>query len=140
MRILLALDGSEFSLKAAQYIVAHRDAFRRKLQPTLLYVDAPFVERAETVYGRGGVEREHEQNAQAAFAGAIAVLEGAGVRYETRMLVGDPGLAIAGHARDGGYDMIVMGSHGHGALSGLVLGSAVTKVLAACKVPVLVVR
>jgi nucleotide-binding universal stress UspA family protein len=36
--------------------------------------------------------------------------------------------------------MIVMGSHGHGALSGLVLGSVVTKVLAACKVPVLVVR
>ena len=33
-----------------------------------------------------------------------------------------------------------MGSHGHGALSSLVMGSVTTKVLAHCKVPVLLVR
>jgi nucleotide-binding universal stress UspA family protein len=34
----------------------------------------------------------------------------------------------------------MMGSHGHGLLSGLVLGSVATKVLAGCKVPLLLVR
>ena len=36
--------------------------------------------------------------------------------------------------------MIVMGSHGHGALINLVVGSVATEVLAACKLPVLIVR
>jgi nucleotide-binding universal stress UspA family protein len=36
--------------------------------------------------------------------------------------------------------MVVMGSHGHGLFGNLVLGSVTTKVLAACKVPVLVIR
>ena len=34
----------------------------------------------------------------------------------------------------------MLGSHGHGMLSQLVLGSVATKVIAGCKVPVLVVR
>ena len=33
-----------------------------------------------------------------------------------------------------------MGSHGHGALGNLIIGSVATKVLASCKVPVLLVR
>ncbi|HNI85575.1 MAG TPA: universal stress protein, partial [Ottowia sp.] len=33
-----------------------------------------------------------------------------------------------------------MGSRGHGALGGLVMGSVATKVLASCEVPVLLVR
>jgi len=140
MRILMALDGSEFSLKAARYLIEHADVYRDQLQLTLLYVDSPFVERAETVLGRQGVRREHEQNAQAVLGDAVTLLEHAGLAHETKLLVGDPGRHIAQQAQIGRYDMVVMGSHGHGALSGLVLGSVVTKVLAACKVPVLVVR
>ena len=40
----------------------------------------------------------------------------------------------------GEFDLIVMGSHGHNALSSLVMGSVATKVLANCSVPVLLVR
>ena len=39
-----------------------------------------------------------------------------------------------------GHDLVLMGSHGHGALVGMLLGSTVSKVLAASKKPVLVVR
>ena len=38
------------------------------------------------------------------------------------------------------YDLIVMGSHGHGAIANLVLGSVANKVVALSKVPVLLVR
>jgi len=47
---------------------------------------------------------------------------------------------IAKTATDGKFDLVVMGSHGHGALVNLVVGSVATEVLASCKVPVLIVR
>ena len=47
---------------------------------------------------------------------------------------------IAKLAEDGRFDMVVMGSHGHGAWANLVMGSVTTQVLANCKVPVLIVR
>jgi len=36
--------------------------------------------------------------------------------------------------------LVVIGSHGHGSLAGLVMGSTSTKVIAQCGVPVLLVR
>ncbi|MDB5750697.1 MAG: UspA domain protein [Ramlibacter sp.] len=47
---------------------------------------------------------------------------------------------IAQTAHDEGADLIVMASHGHGALRKIVLGSVTTRVLAEATVPVLVVR
>ena len=54
--------------------------------------------------------------------------------------VGQAGELIAKFADAGKYDLLVMGSHGHGALGNLVMGSVATKVLANCGVPVLLVR
>lgn len=47
---------------------------------------------------------------------------------------------IASYAASGKFDLLIMGSHGVGALKNLVLGSVATKVLAKCTVPVLLVR
>jgi nucleotide-binding universal stress UspA family protein len=47
---------------------------------------------------------------------------------------------IAKLAEDGKFDLVVMGSHGHGAWANLVMGSVATQVLAHCGVPVLMVR
>lgn len=43
-------------------------------------------------------------------------------------------------ADKGKFDLIIMGSHGHGNLMNLVTGSVATQVLARTKVPVLLVR
>lgn len=140
MKILLAVDGSECSLTAVRYVIRHRGMFGDDSLPTLLYVDPPFVERAQTVLGAAGVQQAHEHNARTAFRKATQLLKRARIPYETVLQVGDPGPRIARHAADGRYDMVVLGSHGHGALAGLMLGSVVTKVLATCAVPVLVTR
>ena len=47
---------------------------------------------------------------------------------------------IAATASEGSFDLLMMGSHGHGTLGNLVMGSVATQVLARCKVPVLLVR
>ena len=43
-------------------------------------------------------------------------------------------------ADKGKFDLVVMGSHGHGNLMNLVMGSVANQVLARCKAPVLLVR
>ena len=54
--------------------------------------------------------------------------------------VGNAGEQIATLARKGKFDLVMMGSHGHGALARLVMGSVAGRVVASCEVPVLIVR
>ena len=63
-----------------------------------------------------------------------------GINAKSDWKVGHAGEAIAKFAEAGKYDLLVMGSHGHGTLGNLVMGSVATQVLAHCKVPVLLVR
>ena len=54
--------------------------------------------------------------------------------------VGPAADTIAATAEKGKFDLLMMGSHGHGTLTNLVMGSVATKVLASCSTPVLLVR
>jgi nucleotide-binding universal stress UspA family protein len=54
--------------------------------------------------------------------------------------VGPAADTIAAQARRGRFDLLMMGSHGHGTLTNLVMGSVASKVLAHCSTPVLLIR
>jgi len=54
--------------------------------------------------------------------------------------IGHVAESIAKLAEEGKFDLVVMGSRGHGDIVNLVLGSVATKVLAKCSVPVLLIR
>ena len=69
-----------------------------------------------------------------------AFMKAQGLDAEFISKVGHPAELIAKQADAGNHDLLMMGSHGHGLLGGLVLGSVATKVLAACKLPMLLVR
>jgi len=53
---------------------------------------------------------------------------------------GVPVDVIIEHAKDGDYDLIVMGTHGHGFLYSALIGSNAKRMIAQSPVPVLVVR
>ena len=63
-----------------------------------------------------------------------------GITVHTRAEIGPAGTTIAKIAEDDKFDLIIMGTHGHGSLGKLVMGSVTTQVLAHCKVPLLIVR
>jgi nucleotide-binding universal stress UspA family protein len=68
-----------------------------------------------------------------------------GSKYTKRMLgfrhcAGHAAKEIATLGDKEHFDLIVLGSHGHTGLGGLVLGSVATAVLASCTTPVLIVR
>jgi len=76
-----------------------------------------------------------------AVAPARKQLERAGLKAETVCLVGnDPGTEIAAYAKQSKLDVLVLGSHGRGALKSAVLGSVATRVAAQCRTPLLLIR
>jgi len=82
-------------------------------------------------------EREH---AEETLREAAARAEAAGIAVETRLATGDPPEQICAYAEEVGARMIAMGSHGHGALMSLLVGSVSSAVIARAGAPVLVVR
>jgi nucleotide-binding universal stress UspA family protein len=56
------------------------------------------------------------------------------------MTSGSPAYAIVDYARENGIDLIVMGTHGRGALAHLIMGSVAERVVRIASCPVLTVR
>jgi nucleotide-binding universal stress UspA family protein len=58
----------------------------------------------------------------------------------TEVLQGDPVETIADYAGEYGVDLVVMGTHGRGGVSRMLLGSVTERVVRTAPVPVLTVR
>jgi nucleotide-binding universal stress UspA family protein len=140
MRILLAIDGSKHSQLAVKYLITHWRFFDVTPTITALFVDPPLMRRVAAALGRADVARYHAENAALALRYTRTTFKRAGIPFEEKELVGEPSESIIKTAKDGKYDLIVMGSHGRGTFRNLLLGSVVTKVLGGCHVPVLIVR
>jgi nucleotide-binding universal stress UspA family protein len=66
--------------------------------------------------------------------------EQADVTYSVVVKMGDPVEQIIEEAEAGDYDLIVMGSHGHGPVRAAMMGDTVNRMVKRSKIPVLVVR
>lgn len=140
MKILLAVDGSEHSTRAAKFVVNLAKQLAEAPELVVVHVDEPLLNAVAVKLGTQGVNDYHADNARFAFKGARATLSRAKLEHETLALVGQADRLIAETATKRRADLVVMGSHGRTALSGLLLGSVTTKVIAQSKVPVTVVR
>jgi nucleotide-binding universal stress UspA family protein len=140
VKILLAADGSIYTRHAVKYLIGNRAMFGAEPVVHLLNVRPPLPGRVARALARAMVNRYYREETEKALVGTKQVLDRERIAYKEVALVGDPGAAIASYAERGKFSLVIMGSHGQGALKGLVLGSVATKVLANCKVPVLIVR
>jgi universal stress protein A len=63
-----------------------------------------------------------------------------GLAVETAVITGSPANVIVEHAKDGGFDLIVMGTHGRTGLSHAVMGSIAERIVRTAPCPVLTIR
>ncbi len=140
MKILLAVDGSLFTQKMLAYLTTHPELFGPHNQFMVFTAVAALPPRARAAVGHDVANGYYEEEAAKVDGPVLAYLASHGIRPEVKHQVGPAGELIAKAATDGSFDLVLMGSHGHGALGNLVLGSVATQVLAHCKVPVLLVR
>lgn len=139
-RILLATDGSQFSLWAVEYLCRALHGVTEHGAVSLVHVEFPVPLRAARAMGREIVSEFYERQSSQAMRPAGRCLARHRVPYQPILLVGNPGEALARCARDRQADLLVMGARGLGALRSFVLGSTTQRVLAECAVPALIIR
>jgi nucleotide-binding universal stress UspA family protein len=140
MKVLLTSDGSECSERAARYLAKSLRKSVQDLEVTLFYVDAPMMDRVAAALGERRVAEIHRENADRCLKAARRLLKRGKVRFDESHTAGNPAQEIARRAKSGGYDLVIMGSHGRSALRNVLLGSVTARVLSVCEVPALVVH
>ena len=140
MKILLAVDGSSYTKKMLAYLTTHDELFSANNDYTVLTVQPALPPRARAAVGKEVVDGYYAEESEKVIAPVCKFLTRHGLATKSSWKVGPAGASIAKFAESGKFDMVVMGSHGHGALGNLVMGSVATQVLANCQVPLLLVR
>jgi nucleotide-binding universal stress UspA family protein len=142
MKFLLAVDGSEPSLRATRKLIDMLGWYKEL--PEILVVNVhlpvPHVGGMHTVISDKDIDRYYADESAANLTQAVALLDAAGVRHTVRSLVGPLGETIVKEAGNAHCDLIVMGTRGRSAASALVFGSVTSEVLRSSTVPVMLVR
>ncbi len=137
-RVLIPVDGSECSVRAVKFLVRKSGLYSEPLDIHLLNVQHPFPGTIQGVQTQA--KQFHQEEGEKALASARKLLDAAGIKYRLEVVVGEVAEAIAHYAREKDIEQIVMGTHGWGAVKGLLMGSVATKVLHLVGVPVLLVK
>jgi nucleotide-binding universal stress UspA family protein len=140
MKILAAVDGSPFTRRMLAYLAAHDEWLGAQHEYTMLTVVTPVPPRAAAVLDKATLKSYYDESAEKVFKPLRTFASKQGLKATFVNKVGTAAEIIAETAKKGGYDLVVLGSHGHGTLGNLVMGSVATKVLAHCSTPALLIR
>ncbi|NRF70977.1 universal stress protein [Aquincola sp. S2] len=140
MKILLAVDGSPTTTRMLAYIAAHDELLGAGHQFTALTVVPAVPPGAATWIDSAVLQGWYDEQAQRVLSPVCKFAAQKDWHLEPRHAVGHAGEMVAAIAQEGGFDLIVMGTHGHSAIGNVVLGSAATRVLAGTRIPVLLVH
>jgi nucleotide-binding universal stress UspA family protein len=140
MKVLIPVDGSDITKRMLAYLTTHEGLLGSKPQVTVLNVQIPLSIRAAQAVGAQVMDNFHHEQSESVLDPVCKFLDRHDISYKAQWKLGAPAQEILKAADKTKADLIVMGSHGHGAIGSLLLGSVTQKVLAHAKVPVLVVR
>ncbi|MFT3799959.1 MAG: universal stress protein [Burkholderiaceae bacterium] len=140
MKVLLAVDGSPYTQRMLDYLVSHPDLLGKVEEYTVLTVVPAIPSHPASFVGRDVVEGYYKEQADLVLDPVRAFAHKHDWKLDARYAAGHGPDIIAKVANSGNFDLLLMGTHGHSALSGLVLGSVTSRVIAQTKLPVLLIR
>lgn len=140
MKILLPVDGSAYTKRMLSYIAAHDELLGPRHEYTLFTVVLRVPPHATRFVEHATLEGYYRDEAEHVFHPLREFAAQQGWKARTESVTGHAADEIAAAATTGHYGLVVMGTHGHSALAGVVLGSVATAVLARCSTPVLLIR
>ncbi|MDR3600033.1 MAG: universal stress protein [Desulfosporosinus sp.] len=138
-KILVPTDGSEYSRRALKIALELAQKFNSE-------VELLFVMRDQVVYEFDEVDsyvasaEQIEREGELALKATLEGIDTSDISLKKKKLHGNPGNVIIQEVENETIDLVVMGSHGYGAIVGSILGSVSRKVLQGAKCLVLIAK
>ncbi len=139
MKVLFAADGSSYTKKALAFLVTH-ETILDGAQLHVLHVQQALPPRVKSVAGREMVAQHHLKEAENVLTPIRKFLDRHSINYSADWIVGSPANEILKAAHKDKAQMIIMGTHGHGVLGRILMGSIAQRVVAESDLPVLLVQ
>jgi len=136
--ILVPVDFTEPSLNALKYARALAGAFGSQVH-VFHAIEDPAVYAWE-VYSPPLVREDLEKNALSQLQQLLTAEEKKQFQAEFTVRIGAPFVEIIRFAKEKNTDLIIMGTHGRGAIAHLLLGSVAERVVRKAPCPVMTVR
>jgi nucleotide-binding universal stress UspA family protein len=140
MKILVPVDGSEFTKKALDFLMTHSRICGPEDELMILHVHSQVPPHARGMLSKQDVDTYYEEESKEVLDPVRSMLEGRKLNFKAGWRAGSPATEIVQTAMKEGAEMIVMGTHGHGVLGRALMGSVAQKVINESKVPVLLVK
>ena len=140
MRIVFAADGSACTEKALAFLVDHPNLAGANDELLVLNVQPPLPPSIALLTGSEAAKDAHHEEALKVLNPVKQFLDRYSIRYRCDWVVGSPAAEIVDAALRENAQLILMGTHGHGLLGRIVMGSVAQRVVADSDVPVLLVK
>ncbi len=140
MKVILPADGSDFTKKALAFLVTHENLCGPTDELLVLNVQPPMPPRVKSIVGATAVKDYHREEAERVLSPIEKFLKRHRISYRVQWVVGHAAAEILKATQREEAHMIVMGTHGHGLLGTVVMGSVAQRVVAEAEVPVLLVK
>ena len=122
LKALVPVDGSENSLGAVRHVIKLvRD--REALELHLLNVQPPLHGDVTAFVSKGNVRDFHVEEGEKALKRACEMLSEADIPFTKHVYVGQAARVIAELAHEMCCDKVIMGTHGRGTITQLLMGS-----------------
>jgi nucleotide-binding universal stress UspA family protein len=138
--VVAGVDGSAESVRALGWAVRYATATGARVQALLAWHYPDVAGRPPVGVAPEPVRHQTESQEGTILNEAIAKVQGgqAGPEVETRLGYGHPAQVLIEASKEA--DLLVLGSHGHGAFTGMLVGSVSIHCVTGAFCPVVVVR
>lgn len=142
MKILLAVDGSEHSVRATRKLIETLGWYKEapRIEVLTVHLPVPHIGGMSAVVTHEMIERYYREEGETRLAAVKKELDATGAKYGTHVFVGPIAETIVDQSKKLGCDMIFMGTRGMGAVPNVLVGSIATKVLHLSEIPVTLIR
>lgn len=139
-KILVPTDASEYSRRALKTALE----LARSVQAEVVLLHVSYTPQAywgyTISYGITVTQEQLDQNGELALEATLIGIDSEQVVINKRVESGHPVTIILEQIKKENIDLVIMGSHGYGAIAGSVLGSVSQRVLQRASCPVLVIK
>ena len=139
MKILVAVDGSDHSIHAAEWAGKLAASLGAELTLLNVFETTPQETMALAHMDKEAINEKLNKHAQPSFDSALAKIPD-GVSVTSTVKLGHPADEILELVKYEGFDHVVMGSRGISALEELFMGSVSEKVIRRAPCPVTIMR